>query len=71
MKKIEEMTVEELRARRAEIRTELEKPDADLDALEQEQLRSLRECRFLRRKSAEKELRRLWPRAQGSREKTR
>lgn len=36
MKKIEEMTVEELRARRAEIRTELEKPDADLDALEQE-----------------------------------
>ena len=31
MKKIEEMTVEELRARRAEIRTELEKPDADLD----------------------------------------
>ena len=36
MKKIEEMTVEEMRARIAEIRTELEKPDADLDALEQE-----------------------------------
>lgn len=35
-KKIEEMTVEELRARRAEIREMLKNPDADLDALEKE-----------------------------------
>lgn len=35
-KKIEEMTMEELRTRKTEIRAELEKPDADLDALEKE-----------------------------------
>lgn len=35
-KKVSEMIIEELRARRAQIREELNKPDADLDALEAE-----------------------------------
>lgn len=35
-KEVKDMTIEELRARKREIRSELEKPDADLDALEKE-----------------------------------
>lgn len=37
-KLVKDMTIEELRARKTEIRSELEKPDADLDALEKEAL---------------------------------
>lgn len=37
-KLVKDMTIEELRARKTEIRRELENPDADLDALEKEAL---------------------------------